>query len=146
MERCAHTGPHHRTHSKETNFFGLVGRSVAEGKEHGYGIKFWPIVVDTKPQGGEQDIAAASSLPNATAGDGGEGAGGDTSDAGAGQGGDGEEGSGSRSAPHPASSSPQTKEPKTSIVEYDSYEGMWKDGWEHGVGKYTWYVRAIVVC
>lgn len=109
-----------------------------EGKEHGYGIKFWPIVVDTKPQGGEQDIAAASSLPNATAGDGGEGAGGDTSDADAGQGGSGEESGGSRSAPHPASSSPRTKEPKTSIVEYDSYEGMWKDGWEHGVGKYTW--------
>jgi hypothetical protein len=102
----------------------------AEGKEHGYGIKFWPIVVEVKPQGGEEN-----SLPNATAGEGNS-----NSDAGPDQGGDGGEETGdARSGPHPPSS-PRKKEDKTRTVEYDRYEGMWKEGWEHGVGKYTWYV------
>lgn len=83
---------------------------MADGKEHGFGIKFWPIVVEPKVD---------ENVENSTEG-------GDVSE-------DGEIGEQTeRDANQPK------KETKPTI-EYDSYEGMWKDGWEHGVGKYTWY-------
>jgi hypothetical protein len=132
----ARTHTHSRTRGQD--WIGLMadlGGDV-EGKEHGYGVKFWPIVAEAK-QGGEEDASVAS----AQSGDGGGG----SSSSGPGSGdasADGGEDNGSVPSPSASSSSSSSGEEKKVVkpaVEYDKYEGMWKDGWEHGVGKYTWY-------
>jgi len=69
-----------------------------EGKENGYGVKFWPIKVEIISKQTDVQSGLTSGEP--------------------------------AKKDNPA--------PSKHMIEYDRYEGMWKDGWEHGVGKYTW--------
>ncbi len=80
-----------------------------EGKEHGYGTKFWPIVEKDRSEDSEDTNNSGSTAANP-------------------EGGEGSNNSHEKDEQ-------KKKEPK---IEYDKYEGMWKDGWEHGIGKYTW--------
>lgn len=81
----------------------------ADGKEHGYGVKFWPIVVEARDE--EESVVTVS--PNGK---------------------DEKKGSGGEKSTE-----------KRPTIEYDRYEGLWKEGWEDGVGKYTWYMLFIQI-